>query len=158
MKQKRLLAIALCLVMVGAFAGTSAVSAKNGNNIVNSSIRQYDVLWTNNEVVGKVILDGETGHYVVNVNLAKAGLKDKAQGHVYLWVVLWNSQSFKGTTIQGYGLLIPTFVNAAGIAHVEATDPLVQQWFGGGAVDGASTLTQFYAFDVFAGAGDIIAV
>ncbi len=155
---KRITAITLCLLMVSAFAVTSAVSAKNTHNVINSSIRQYDVQWENGKVIGKVIIDGETGHYVVNLNLAKAGLKDKATGHVILWVVLWNDQSFKGADYAGWGLLIPTFINAGGIAHVEGTDPLIKQWFGDGAVDGASTLAEFASFDVTAGASHTIAI
>ncbi len=158
MKRMQLIAAALCLLMISAFAATSAVSAKNVNNVINSSIRQYDVLWENGKVIGKVTIDGETGHYVINLNLEKAGLNDKAQGHSILWVVLWNDKSFEGTDIETYGLLIPTFINAGGIAHVEGTHELVRQWFDDGAVDGASTLADFYAFDATAGASRIAVI
>ncbi len=154
--QKRILAITLCLIMVSAFAATSAVSAKNANNVINSSIRQYDVYYPVDQetavVVGKITIDGETGHYVVNVNLERAGLKDEAQEHTILWVVLWNTNSFSETpSLSGYGLLIPTFINEGGIAHVEGTHELVQQWFGDGAVDGVSTLAEFNNYDFVAG-------
>ncbi len=67
--KKRILAVALCFVMVSAFAVTGAASAAG-----KSSIRQFDITsTTENAVVGKLTLDTATGHVVMNVNFAKAG-------------------------------------------------------------------------------------
>lgn len=151
--RKRLLALLLCVVMVSAIAVTGAVSAKNENNIINSSIRQYDVMYyapgsETGKVVGKVTIDGETGHYIVNVNLGRAGLNLKSQEGQVLWVELRNPNSF-GLSEQpdeiptGYGLAIPTYVNAGGIGHVVWTYYLIPQWFSGGAVDQAPTDARF---------------
>lgn len=85
---KRILAIVLCLVMVSAFAVTSAVSAKKDDN---TSIRQYDITWNYgvNQVVGKLILNVATGHWVADVNFAKSDdsymNKEWAKENSYHW-------------------------------------------------------------------------
>ncbi len=69
--QKRALTIALCLVMVSAFAATNAVSAANTDN---TAIRQYDIVWNydTNQIIGKLTLNVETGHWVTTINFAKS--------------------------------------------------------------------------------------
>ena len=82
--RKRLLAITLCLVMIGAFAVTGAVSAASAGK---SNVRQYDVKFLpaadgTPRVYGKYILtinDDGTGTYVVNGNLAKVDEKEYAK-------------------------------------------------------------------------------
>ncbi|MGZ4847547.1 MAG: hypothetical protein ACXV3E_07170 [Halobacteriota archaeon] len=63
--QKRIVAIALCLVMVSAFTVTGAVSA---TSVGKSNIRTFDV-WLDNHVVGKATLNLKTGHLVITVNV-----------------------------------------------------------------------------------------
>ncbi|MGZ4849420.1 MAG: hypothetical protein ACXV2D_08035 [Halobacteriota archaeon] len=65
---KRIIAIALCLVMVSTVAATGAVSA---TTIGKSNIRTFDVYWVNGSPVGKATLNLDTGHFVVNVNMNK---------------------------------------------------------------------------------------
>ncbi len=66
---KRILAIALCLVMVSAFAVTGAVSAAPSDN---APVRQYDLHASTDAVVGKVTVNFETGHWVADGNWGKA--------------------------------------------------------------------------------------
>ncbi len=79
--KKRMLAIALCLVMVSAFAVTGAVSAAGSSK---SNIRQYDVVSAKagDQLTGKLTVDLATGYYVVNANYGKVGIKDDAKLNV----------------------------------------------------------------------------
>ncbi len=74
----RFIALALCLLMVSAFAVTGAVSAAGSSK---SNIRQYDVLSARagDQLTGKLTVDLATGHYVVNANYGKVGIKDVAK-------------------------------------------------------------------------------
>ncbi len=63
----RMTALALCLIMVSAFAVTGAVSAASKSNT-----RTYDVVWRDTgDVIGKLTVDVSTGHYVINANYGK---------------------------------------------------------------------------------------
>ncbi len=81
--QKRIVAIALCLVMVSAFAMTTASARDAGQ----SDVRQYDVKFLpaadgTPRVYGTYVLtinDDGTGTYVVNGNLAKVDEKEYAK-------------------------------------------------------------------------------
>lgn len=62
--------------MASTVAATSAVSAAG-----NSNIQQYDIHWLTPDgtVVGKLIVNFDMGHYVRNINLAKADLKERGK-------------------------------------------------------------------------------
>lgn len=67
--RKRLLVLLMCAVLVSAFAATTAVSAKE----TKSDIRQYDVKAAYTpDVVGKLTVNFESGHYTIDANWGKA--------------------------------------------------------------------------------------
>lgn len=67
--------------MVIAFTVTGAVSAADPSK---SNIRQYDILSAKagNQLTGKLTVDMKTGHYVVNANYGKVGIKDDTKLYV----------------------------------------------------------------------------
>ncbi len=120
---KRIFAIALCLLMVSAFAVTGAVSAAEAGK---SNDRQYDVKdveqgeWI---VYGKLtvkVLDDGTGTYVLNANGARISKdvkewnKDRGIGYAGKLVDLY---------IYGTGITIKKIgtVNLGGTLHGEGT-------------------------------------
>ncbi|MGZ4909019.1 MAG: hypothetical protein ACXV6K_10560 [Halobacteriota archaeon] len=70
--RKRLLVIVICAVMLSATVVTSAVSA--AKQAGQSDVRQYDVRarYTQDVVVGKLTVDFENRHYVIDANWGKA--------------------------------------------------------------------------------------
>ncbi|MGZ4892309.1 MAG: hypothetical protein ACXV2B_08670 [Halobacteriota archaeon] len=119
--QKQIVAVALCLVMVSAFAITSVVSAQPDA----SAIRQFDVRASRNQVndvvVGKLTIDTNSGHYIINVNWEKAieqtktYFKDHHQYKFSYW--LYNTKPPYGQVDLGWiGL-----TNNGGNLHGEGT-------------------------------------
>ncbi len=80
--QTRILAVALCLVMVSAFAITGTVSAAR---VGNSPNQQYDITFilTEGTNLGTLTVNTQTGHFVANVNFEKLSpeLKQQAKDH-----------------------------------------------------------------------------
>ncbi len=124
---KRILAITLCLVMVSAFAATSAVSAKHAGQ---SDIRQYDVPSPSTGIlVGKLTINVATGHWVINGNPARANhevkVLDKGVVGEIVAVFLQNEKANPKTVPIGTSV-----VNAGGNIHTEGmiTDDDTLNW------------------------------
>ena len=123
--KKRILAIALCLIMVSAFVVTSAVSAKSDN----SAIRQFDFkgkssITSGIATIGKLTIDTNSGHYTINFNWARIDTQTKKlakdfyrQKGQYQWhLFLLNT---KTNEIVDLGFI--AFTNNGGNAHGEGT-------------------------------------
>jgi len=86
--KKRFVAIALCLVMISAFAVTTTVSAAQAGK---SSIHHYPIMignyasgtrrWISTGEIGKLAIDTQTGHVVIRINFAKADAKEWGEEH-----------------------------------------------------------------------------
>ncbi len=72
---KRILVMTVLAVLLLSTVGAGVAAAKQSGQ---SSIRQYNIISVkaNGAVVGKLTVDMITGHYVVNVNYGKGGIKD----------------------------------------------------------------------------------
>jgi hypothetical protein len=130
---KRILAITLCLIIISAIAVTGAVSAKKDDKAINTAIRQIDIIMYRLDdatgewiavTYGKITINSETGHYDVNMNYAKIGLKDQVkerfreQPYVYSFLIR-NLDTMNGVIIYGIAL-----TNNGGNIHGEGTiDP-----------------------------------
>ncbi len=111
--QKRILVIALCIMMVSTFAATSEAAAAS-----TSPIRQYDVhdTWQAQATVwGKLTVNFDTHKYVCNINAERGGWKDYAKTHDVgkSWTIKTNKPEYKE-----FGEV--TF-NAGGTGHGEGT-------------------------------------
>ncbi len=112
--KKRLIAIALCLVMVSAFTVTSAVSAASENG----PVKQYDLHNKLGAVAGKVTVNFETGYWVANGNEAKISkdAKEGDKGEAGLVLPLYMT---KGKPLQFDDATLT--VNQGGNVHGEGT-------------------------------------
>ncbi len=117
--QKRILAIALCLVMVSACAVTSAVSAKRAGQ---SDVRQYDVKSPSTGLlVGKLTINVATGHWVINGNPARANHEVKVldKGRVgEIVAVSLKNENAQPNQVVPIGTAV---VNSGGNIHAEGT-------------------------------------
>ncbi len=134
----RMIAIALCLVMVSAFVVTNVVSARDAGQ---SNIRQYnfklsDLIDGTQYVFGKIIVNTETGAYVANGNILRW---DKEYGH---------SSKDVAKTDAGYTTPIHVIngfvVEPVGLVTID----------NGGNIHGQGTLTQ-HEMDVLNQYGDL---
>ncbi len=117
---KRILAIALCLVMVSAFAVTSAVSAA-GKHATQPTVAKYDVYMSygkpyTEQVMGSIVVNLATGQYTYTstVKVLPGSLWEVQMMDCYYgW---WNNdltlypgykQATKAGTVQITGLMTP---------------------------------------------------
>ncbi len=126
--QTRILAVALCLVMVSAFAITGTVSAAR---VGNSPNQQYGITFVLEEGtnLGTLTVNTQTGHFVANVNFGKLSpeLKQQAKDHAGEGISLYlYNKNVPGKPI--IHKISTDDINKGGNLHSEGTSQDLVQW------------------------------